>query len=198
MISANDLEKAFSYAEYRNLLDTLMAQGKTTGPDQSESMVEYGKMNLQRMQRLEKTVELTEELKSALDNLQEEIIFLVLTEGWCGDAAQNVPVFYFMQQYSSKVELKLLLRDENMALIDQYLTNGSRAIPKLICIEKETLKELFVWGPRPAPCQELAMQLKQRHATSKEKGEQVHLWYARDKTQTLQKEFVELLKTTRI
>jgi hypothetical protein len=188
------LSKSFSYLEYRVLIDTLIAQNKTTGQDQSESMVNYGKLNLQRMQRLEKNTMINDELKVCIEKLNRKLIFLVLTEGWCGDAAQNLPIFSFMEKISENIELKLLLRDENIELIDQYLTNGSRAIPKLICLEKETLKELFVWGPRPEPCQQIMLQMKANNASSKEKAEAIHLWYARDKSQTLQKEFEVLLK----
>ncbi len=172
-----------------------MAQNKTTGTDQSEAMVNYGKLNLQRMQRLEKTVIISNELKSCIEHLNKKLIFLVITEGWCGDAAQNVPVFSFMENISSNIELKLLLRDENPELIDKYLTNGARAIPKLICLEKDTLKELFVWGPRPEPCQKIMLEMKAKNADSKVKAEAIHLWYARDKTATLQKEILELLKS---
>jgi hypothetical protein len=195
VITQNQLQKSLSYLEYRILIDSLMAQNKTTGTDQSEAMVNYGKLNLQRMQRLEKTVIISNELKSCIEHLNKKLIFLVITEGWCGDAAQNVPVFSFMENISSNIELKLLLRDENPELIDKYLTNGARAIPKLICLEKDTLKELFVWGPRPEPCQKIMLEMKAKNADSKVKAEAIHLWYARDKTATLQKEILELLKS---
>lgn len=183
-----------SYSQYRDLIDSLAAQNKTTGPDQSEEMVAYGKLNLQRMQRLEKTIVINDELKTVIQGSGRKLLFVVITEGWCGDAAQNVPVFAAMEKASSLLELKLLLRDENPAIMNQYLTNGAKAIPKLICLDKETMEELFVWGPRPKPCQDLVMELKAKNADLKEKGEAVHLWYARDKTQTLQKEITDLIK----
>lgn len=194
MILQNFLQKSFSYLEYRILIDTLIAQNKTTGEDQSEDYINYGKLNLQRMQRLEKNTVINNELKVCIEKLDRKLIFLVLTEGWCGDAAQNVPVFSFMEKISENIEFRLLLRDENLELMNQFLTNGAKAIPKLICLEKETLNQLFVWGPRPEPCQQIMLQMKANNAPSKEKAEAIHLWYARDKTQTLQKEIEALLK----
>lgn len=194
MISENYLKKAYSYVEYRKLIDDLLIENKTTGTDQREEMIEYAKLNLHRMQRLEKTVVINESLKAVINTLNREIVFLAITEGWCGDAAQNLPVFSFIEKLSSKVSLKLLLRDENTELIDQYLTNGGRSIPKVICIDKNTLEELFVWGPRPESCQNIMLDLKAKNVSLKEKAEAIHLWYARDKTQSLQKEIEELLK----
>jgi hypothetical protein len=193
VITSEILKNAYSYRQYRELIDTLAPENKTTGLDQSDEMVGYAKLNIQRMQRLEKSVVLNDGLCAALKQIQRPLFFVVLTEGWCGDAAQNVPVFSFIEKAADKIELKLLLRDENPELMNQYLTNGAKAIPKLICIEQESLKEVFVWGPRPKACQELVIDLKAKGATLKEKGEAVHLWYARDKTQTLQLEMTELL-----
>lgn len=194
MIIKETVQKAYSYANYRKMIDALMAENKTTGTDQSEDMVAYGRINIQRMQRLEKTVGINNELKEVLNKISKPLVFLVITEGWCGDAAQNVPVFHFMEKLSPCITLKLILRDENPEVMDKYLTNGSRSIPKLICLDKETREELFVWGPRPAACQQLMLDLKARNATKKEKGEAIHLWYARDKTESLQREITELLK----
>ncbi|MCE3226260.1 MAG: thioredoxin family protein [Bacteroidetes bacterium] len=193
MIPQTSVDKAMSYTEYRLLIDSLLEQNKTTGTDQSDDMIHYAKLNQQRMQRHEKNIVISDELKSTISSINKKIIFLVLTEGWCGDAAQNVPLFHFIEKHSSNIELKLLLRDENLDIMNQYLTDGSKSIPKLICLEKDSLKELFVWGPRPAPCQQLMLNLKANNASKKERGEAVHLWYARDKTQTLQKEITELL-----
>ncbi len=52
-----------SFAEYLKLIDELLLEGKTTGENQSEAMFGYGKLNRQRMKRLEKTVELNDSLK---------------------------------------------------------------------------------------------------------------------------------------
>lgn len=195
MITHQLLAQTQSYNEYRALLEKLLSQNKTTGTHQSEEFLNYAKLNLQRMHRLEKTTVLTEHLRSMLSKLRKSYVFLVLTEGWCGDAAQNLPVFHVMEQASPFIELKLLLRDEHLDLMDQYLTNGSRSIPKLICLEKESLQEQFVWGPRPAELQKRVLELLAQHVSKEEKGLIVQKWYAQDKTQSVQRELLEHLNT---
>ncbi|HKX83186.1 MAG TPA: thioredoxin family protein, partial [Pyrinomonadaceae bacterium] len=86
------LDRSISFAEYLGLIDGLLAEGKTTGPKQSEAMFNYGRLNRQRMWRLEKTLELEPETVMMAASNERKIIWLVLTEGWCGDAAQNIPV----------------------------------------------------------------------------------------------------------
>jgi len=190
----NALSKSYSYKQYRELIAALLQENKTTGADQSEAMIAYAKINEQRMKRLDKTVELLPELKNYLNELKRKLTFVVLTEGWCGDAAQNIPVFSLIEEASDKFELKIILRDENLSIMDQYLTKGGRAIPKLICLDTETKKELFNWGPRPVPCQQLVEQMVSEGVSKEERGEKIHLWYAKDKTQHLQRELLHLLK----
>lgn len=182
-----------SYRQYHDLLQDLWVQGKTTGNNQSEASLGYAKLNLQRMQRLEKTTELTAELKAVCANVHEEFIWLVITEGWCGDASQNLPVFEKIELACPHITLKLVLRDENPELMDRYLTNGTRSIPKLICIKKETGQELFIWGPRPTELQHIVTELKNNHVSSEEKSLIVQKWYNADKTQSVQKEFTQLV-----
>lgn len=188
------LNASFGYKEYRAMIDDLLAQGKTTGDNHSEAMIHYTKMNVTRMNRLDKTTELIPELSQALIKLEKPQIWLVLTEAWCGDAAQIIPVISKMAEASPHISLNLLLRDEHPELMDAYLTNGGKSIPKLIALDAETLTEYFNWGPRPADAQELFVELKQKYPTDYMKlAEELHLWYAKNKTQSTQKEFAQLL-----
>jgi hypothetical protein len=193
IINAHLLASAYTYEAYRSHLETLLAQGTTTGNNQSEEYLNFAKINLQRMSRLEKTVSLIPDLQNALGELKKKYIWLVITEGWCGDAAQNLPVMHLIEKEHPNIKLKLLLRDEHPELMDQYLTRGSRSIPILICLEAETLKQKFVWGPRPAPLQALVTELLRNKISKSEKGIVVQKWYNEDKTLTLQKELTQLL-----
>ena len=188
------LSKSINYQEYMTLLEGLMAQGKTTGSNQSESYLNYAKLNLARMHRLNKTATLNDNLKTQLEKVKEPVIFLVLTEGWCGDAAQNLPTLHLIETACKNIELKLLLRDENLDLMDKYLTNGGRSIPKLICLAKKDLKALFTWGPRPEKVQKITLELKEKNASLADKAEIIHKWYNEDKTQSLQEELKALIE----
>jgi hypothetical protein len=188
------LEKAMTYAEYLGLIDNLLADGKTTGTNQSEAIVGYGRLNRQRMKRLEKTLELGNEVVNAAIKVNRRQIWLILTEGWCGDAAQNIPVIEKIVAESDKIETRYILRDENLELMDGFLTNGARAIPKLIIVDAETLEVLDTWGSRPAPAQKLFYDLKDRGSAKVEISETLQRWYNEDHGRSLQAEFVEIME----
>lgn len=195
VITENVIEEAMSYREYRDLIDSLLAEGKTTGPNQSEKMVEYTRMNVHRMNRIDNHIDLDDSLKKELEELDEQWIWLVLTEAWCGDAAQNVPIIAKMAGQTENIQLKLILRDQHLHIMDEYLTNGGRSIPKLICLDADTLDEIGTWGPRPAEAQEKALKWKDDPDISKKEwAEKLHKWYAINKTQQIQSEFKELIR----
>ena len=189
------LHKSLNYKGYRDLVDSLLEQNKTTGDNHSDKMLEYSRLNVHRMSRIDRTTKLTSETTQALGELNHNLCWLVLSEAWCGDAAQNLPIIAKMADSTSYVSLKILLRDENPDIMDAFLTNGGRAIPKLICINNVSLKVLWDWGPRPAPAQDM---LRAHKASPDDNHEdfvkQVQLWYARDKGRTLQQEILTLLE----
>lgn len=194
MINASTINGAMSYVEYKNLLTRLLAEGKTTGHPQTAEHFEFAKINIQRMARIEKTLELSADLKTALAHLDKKLIWLVITEGWCGDASQNLPLLNAVAEACPAIELKLILRDDNLDLIDRYLTNGTRSIPKLICLEAEGLNELFTWGPRPEELQQMVMQLVKNGVSKEDRGTAIQKWYNNDKTKSLQAELLSLIR----
>lgn len=189
------LATAISYPQYRDLIDKLLTEGKTTGQGHPESFVEYTRLNVTRMERLDKTVALTNDLLNLLNGLKRRYIWLVITEAWCGDAAQNLPVLHLMAKQAPNIDLKLVLRDENPELMDEYLTNGSRSIPKLIILDAETLQELGTWGPRPAATLPLLKAYKaDPNKTHEEFAKEIQLWYAKDRTLSTQHEIMAKLQ----
>ncbi len=187
------LDKSIPYAEYVAMIDRLLGEGKTTGTNQSGAMVGYGRLNRQRITRLEKTIDLDASVGETIRRNERLMIWLILTEGWCGDAAQNVPVIEKIAAESDKIETRYVLRDENLELMDRYLTGGARSIPKLIAIDAETLEVVGSWGARPQAAQDLFLKMK---ADGVEKAvilEEIQRWYNADKGRSLQHEFVELI-----
>jgi hypothetical protein len=188
------IEKSMTYAEYIKLIDDLLLEGKTTGPNQSEAMFNYGKLNRQRMHRLEKTVVLDEALKEKTRSLGRRMIWLIITEGWCGDAAQNIPVIEKIRaENPQSIETRYLLRDENLELMDRYLSFGARSIPKLIALDAETLEELGTWGPRPLAAMNFFFEMKKSGLEKPQMMENIQRWYLQDKEHSIQKEFENLL-----
>lgn len=194
VITSEIIAKAMDYGTYRTLVQDRIANNQSTGTDHSEAIVGYTDLNEKRMKRLDKTVKLLPEVTAELVRIKTAQIWLVLTEGWCGDAAQSVPVMAKMAAENPHIEFKILLRDENLEIMDQFLTNGGRSIPKLVVLEKENLNVLASWGPRPQELQEIFMEAKKSPDFNYPEVQKViQLWYAKDKGRSTQKEIIEIL-----
>jgi hypothetical protein len=189
------LDKAMNWQTYWNLNEQLVAENRTTGPDQSESMIKYSVLNWTRMQRLEKTLELQADVVEAISKITERFVILAITEAWCGDAAQNLPAIAKMAALNPNIDLKLILRDEHTDIMDAYLTNGSRSIPKVIILKGESLEEVGVWGPKPTEPMKLLAEFKANPTMPRDEFyKQLHTWYAKNKSVDVQYEILELLK----
>ena len=187
------LLNSFSYSEYRKKVTELIAEGKSTGHEQSNDLLHYSELNEARMNRLEKTIAIVDEVKAKLENLDKKYIWLVLAEGWCGDAAQILPVIHKMAETTNKVELKIALRDDNDALMQHFLTNGGKAIPKLIVLDAETSEVIADWGPRPHGAKQLILDYKAVHGVVDETAKiELQKWYLHDKGISIQQEIVEM------
>lgn len=199
-ISPKVIENSMNYTEYRDLINTLFAEGKTTGPIQSPAMLNYTKMNIARMRRLDKTTRLSPETLEKLEKIDQAQLWLVITEAWCGDAAQIVPVMNKMAEVQPNITLRFILRDENLEVMDAFLTNGARSIPKLIVTVGEDNEVIRNWGPRPSEVQEIVtFSKKELAAIEDEESRKIHTqaekynvqkWYAGDKTKQIQKEIL--------
>jgi len=193
-IIQNSLANSHTYSEYRTLVNALLKEEKSTGNEQSEDLTHYSQLNETRMNRLDKTIKVTEENNQKLQNLDKEYLWLVISEGWCGDAAQIVPVIHKMAELSNKIELKIVLRDENEALMNLFLTNGSKSIPKLIIIDKATSEVIGDFGPRPTGAKQLILDYKKEHGVIDETAKtELQLWYLHDKGVSTQNEIMEVL-----
>lgn len=196
MITASLLGKGLSYQDYKKLIIELLEKGKTTGNNHSDQMVSYTKMNVQRMNRWDKTAVISQGLQNKILSINTPQIWLILSEAWCGDAAQNIPFIAKLADMNRFIQLRILLRDEHPAVMDQYLTNGSRSIPKLIAIHANTFEELFRWGPRPQILHQKVLKFKEnpQNQSKKEFMDSIHLWYAQDKNRSLDAELSMLLE----
>lgn len=193
IIQEKHIARAMTYEQFLRLNEQLLLENRTTGANQSPAMLEYTRLNDRRMRRLNKTLKLEPLLVEKLKSIDTPWVWLVLTEAWCGDAAQNIPVLAKMAEQNKNINLRLILRDENLDVMDAYLTNGGRSIPKLICLTPE-LEEIGSWGPRPEPVQQMVLDFKkEENGDYQVFVEKVQLWYARDKALSFQQEMLPLL-----
>lgn len=193
------LGKSMTYFEYRKLVSDLLLDGKSTGSVQTESLLHYSKLNETRMNRLEKTVVISPENVERIELLQKNYLWLVISEGWCGDAAQLLPIMHKMETLSDNIDFKIVLRDENEELMNHFLTNGGKSIPKLIILDKETLQILADWGPRPKEATLLIKNYKEKHGVLDETIKtELQMWYLHDKGLSTQNELLELMRLIEI
>jgi hypothetical protein len=188
------LQNSHSYTEYRNIVSKLISEGKSTGKEQSADLLHYSELNEVRMNRLEKTIKLDAEIEKKLLNLKSKQTWLVIAEGWCGDAAQILPIIKLMAEASKNIDLKLVFRDENEELIHLFLTNGAKSIPKLIILD-ENSNVINHWGPRPEGAKNIIIDYKAKNGIVDEAAKiALQKWYLDDKGISTMKEIVVILQ----
>ena len=193
-IIQSSVANSITYENYRNTINTLLKEGKSTGHEQSEALTHYSDLNVTRMNRLDKTMTVADEFAEQLKDIKGDYLWLVISEGWCGDAAQLVPIFHKMAELSPNIEMKIALRDDNDALMNLFLTNGARSIPKLIIIDKNTLEVLGDFGPRPQGAKQLILDYKAEHGVVDETAKtNLQLWYLHDKGLSTQQEIMAVM-----
>jgi hypothetical protein len=180
------------FVTYQQLFQQILNDPNPPSLYADPDYMNYAKLNWSRQQRWLKLGILNAELVCIIENIRKEQHWTIITEPWCGDAAHIVPFLHRLSQLNSLIKVDYQLRDTEPFLIDHYLTNGSKSIPKLIIADKEN-NDLKVWGPRPAGCQQLYDQLLKDHVDMAAKKIALQQWYNADKGVSLQKELITVL-----
>jgi thioredoxin-like negative regulator of GroEL len=187
---------ALDYQSYRTYIDALVAKGETTGAKQNEKYLEYTKLNIVRMNRNDKTVQLNEQQLLQVAALPS-CKLLVIGDAWCGDTGQIIPVIEKIVEASEgRWQMRIISRDSFPELIETYHTNGAKSIPKILFLNEQN-EVINTWGPRPASALAILKNWKaNQDAMTKEDFEkELHLWYAKDRGQEI---ISELLALTRV
>ena len=192
-IAGKSIARSFTYETFVNKVEAKNISDSDIQLDVEEKKLHgYTKLNLQRMRRVEKTFNVSDELRHLLSSIKTKQNWVVITEGWCGDSAQNLPALANIAKINPLVELQIIERDSNLEIMDLHLTNGTRSIPILISFD-ENGNEIFCWGPRPKEAQQLVTRLKSEGMEHDAFIEQLHLWYAKNKGVALERELKALL-----
>tara|TARA_B110001469_G_C9599001_1_gene297564 strand:- start:389 stop:973 length:585 start_codon:yes stop_codon:yes gene_type:complete len=186
------LVNSLSYNEYRALVTNLLGNNESTTKNGSEDLVSYSKLNNSRMKRLDKITKLDDSVVNKFSSIDKKITWVVLSEGWCGDAAQNLPVINKLAETNSNINLRIVLRDENPELMNEFLTNGNQAIPKLIQLENE--KATKTWGPRPTIATKMVVDYKAKHGQlDADFKKDLQVWYNKNKNENVIEDLSELI-----
>ena len=189
------IEKSTSYQEYRELVSEHVQNGISTGTNQTKELTQYTLLNDSRMRRLDKTTKISDSILGRLNDFRGNQTWLVLTESWCGDAAQSLPIMNKLAEITSNIDLRVVQRDENLDLMNAFLTNWGQSIPKLIVIDTATNKLIGEWGPRPSTATEMVNSYKSEHGSlSPEFKQDLQVWYNKDKGVNIVEDLTKLLK----
>ena len=193
-IIKGSLERTMTYDSFKILVKALAEEGGTTGPEQTDTYKQYTVLNDKRMKRWDKTFKISEAQAMQLKAFNRKIIWLVITESWCGDAAPTLPVMNKISQENQNIQLKIVLRSEHPELMERFHTDGKLSIPKLIMIDQQTLNVIDTWGPLPGMAKKMAADYKATHgqltASFKEELQQ---WFNADKGRNTIKDLLQLL-----
>lgn len=183
--------KGYNYADYLKKIENQLNELEN-GNDPG-GYAKYYSINLKRIERLNKSFELNAEQKEKLSRIKPNFKILTISEGWCGDASQIVPVVEKIAEELG-IQQHIVLRDSNPELMDAYLTNGSKSIPIFIGVNEDG-KEIFRFGPRPAAGMEMLKKAKENPAgyDADQFHKDLQLWYSRDKGISIFNEFYELI-----
>lgn len=180
-------------SHFKNIIDK--SEQTQAAPYDNAEYLEYTKLNWSRLNRWMKTGSLTAEIKETVKNISTPQNWIVLTEPWCGDAAHNIPFIELISRENPLITVAYELRDSAPFRIEHYLTNGTKSIPKLI-IQNQEGRDLAVWGPRPAVCQQFYSNLIAQKTPQDQAKIELQNWYNTNKGEALQQELQEVLKNT--
>lgn len=193
-IIKESINGGISYRDYRELVKQLAEEHSNTGIEKTEALANYTKLNDRRMRRWDKTIKISKETQQKISEFNQKMTLLIITESWCGDAAHVIPALNKMAELNPNIDVKLVLRDENLELMDMFLTKGGRAIPKVIMIDDETGAVLSTYGPRPSEASSYVNRFVAKNGSlTPEFKEDLQHWYNGDKGQNIIKDVIEIL-----
>ena len=188
------LLKSMSYIDYRILVDKAAMLKTNTGHKKDESLANFTILNNSRMKRWDKTIKVPHNIEKKMALFKEDLLWLVITESWCGDAAHILPVINKLAELNTYIDLRIVLRDENPELMDAFLTEDTRSIPKLIIIDKKSGNVVHTYGPRPTEATIYVNRFKSKYGKlTPEFKEDLQHWYNTNKGLNVMEDLVEAL-----
>lgn len=193
-IIKESLKHSMTYNQYCEVVNHLATENSNTGNEKNKALANYTKLNDRRMKRWNKTVKISEAIKDEISRKTLNQTWLVISESWCGDAANVIPAINKIAELNEGIDLKIVLRDENDALMNEFLTNGGKSIPKLIMIDNTSETVVNSYGPRPTEATKMVNDFKAEHgALTAEFKEDLQRWYNKDKGQNVISDLLELI-----
>ncbi len=192
LITSGRINQSLTYDQYHTLMQEQAAASAEGLNAEAAEKLEFTKLNLHRSERIGRTYKAPAQIKELIATITTPQTWLVLTEPWCGDSAQCLPYMAELARLNSNISLRMILRDDNPDIMDQFLTDGKRSIPRLVIFDVNGC-QITDWGPRPADAQVVFNDAKEAGLEKKDVLEKLHLFYGRNRGAALEEEFRYLL-----
>ncbi len=180
-----------TFQQYLEHFERILNAPKQEAPYDDAEYFNYTKLNWSRLNRWLKKGEIKPEIQAKIQQIKVPQKWVVITEPWCGDAAQILPFIKLMSDVNEHIQLDLELRDSEPFRIESYLTNGGKSIPKIIVFDEKD-REIGVWGPRPEAAQSFFLELKSKDLPFEDLKVELQNWYNNDKGAEIQNEFTAI------
>ncbi|WP_185146663.1 thioredoxin family protein [Chryseobacterium sp.] len=190
MTIKNYWEKAVTLQQYLSDTEERISKLEGSNDEEEKTYLEYYKLGMTRMHRVMKTYHPQDDLLKKLNEKEFKGKILIISEGWCGDASMIVPVINTF--FEGKNEVRIIYRDQNLDLMNRYLTNGAMSIP-IVLILNENDEVISFWGPRP----KAGMEMLKKHKADPENynaddfHNDLQVYYTKNKGEDIIEELLE-------
>ena len=163
------LERALSFQEY---------------VDKAEMNVPTIKANYEDTQISEEDHKYFASLSSKLE--KGAIKVLALSEPWCGDCVENLPIVAKLASLYPCFDLLVFSRDDNLDIMDRYLTDGKRVIPVFVFFDEKG-QEIGRFIERPQGARDFLAGEMEKHKDLSEEERQKAMYGVRTRLRKLYK-----------
>jgi len=188
------MQNTTNWEGYLNAFEEILSANPAPAPYDNPAYLEYVKLNHSRQKRWLKLGVVSPAVIEEIKKISSPQTWYIITEPWCGDAAHSIPFLKLMSAHNPLITLKIVWRDTAPFMIENYLTNGGKSVPKVI-VRNDQGSDLFTWGPRPTPCQQIYLEMKENNTPFEEQKITLQNWYNNDKGVTLQNEMIQLINS---
>lgn len=152
----------------------------------------YSKYNLDRQLLVSEQWRMSSSFREAILSLHGPQTWMFLTDDWCIDSAYSLPLVREAAALREDVTIHILLKDDNLDILDRYLTNGSRSIPEFVAFDEEGVP-LMIWGPQPDAIRNIRRDLMDGGAEGSIVSSTTVDWYADHGWLEVERELTELM-----
>ena len=185
--------KALTYDEYMSAWRDKNGLSMKGLDKVNRRMRHYSRYNYDRQQGVELTYTMSEPFRQAVGELQTPLTWYFITDDWCIDSAYSLPLLMQAAELKGDIDIHILMKEDNLGLLDDFLTDGRRSIPVLFGVD-ESGSVRFRWGPQPKVLEDLRTSLQEAGEPGRVVSSSTIEWYAADGHLEVERELTDLFQ----